>query len=294
MNFLNELKSNQTLIETKLMQLMVVDNAPEGILEAMKYSLLAGGKRLRPILTMSICGALGGNNSEAINIGCAIELIHTYSLIHDDLPAMDNDDLRRGKPTNHKVFGEAIAILAGDGLLNYAFELIFKEIIDHNFEERFIIAGELISKASGAQGMVGGQVIDIENEGLKNNIEKLFEMHRKKTGALIEAACSAGCILSGKVEFMNTVLEYSRNLGIAFQIIDDILDYTGDVNKLGKNPGSDMENNKSTFVSILGLERSRQLANEFSQKAESYAKEIEVTPNGFLINLTQYLLHRES
>lgn len=292
MNFLNELKLNQNMINSNINELINIYDAPLSIVEAMKYSLLAGGKRLRPVLAITICAALGGNKEDALSLACAIEFIHTYSLIHDDLPSMDNDDLRRGKLTNHKVYGEAKAILAGDGLLNYAFEIIFNEVIMRKYDPRYITAGEIIAKASGVRGMIGGQVIDIENEGNNIEIEKLFEMHRKKTGALIEAACCTGCVISGKSEYMYNVIEYSKNLGIAFQIIDDILDYTGDVNKLGKNIGSDMQNNKSTFVSLLGLSKSKELANEYSEKAKSFAKEIDL--EGFLIYLTEYLLHRES
>lgn len=294
MDFLYELKSYQDIVDKKIIELINIYDAPESILEAMKYSLLAGGKRIRPILAISVCKALGGSLEEVLNLGCAVEFIHTYSLIHDDLPAMDNDDLRRGKPTNHKIFGEAKAILAGDGLLNYAFETIFNEAIKNSFDSRCILAGDILSKASGVRGMVGGQVIDIENEGIKISAETLYDMHRKKTGALIEAACLIGCVMSGKSDYMNKVLEYSRNLGIAFQIKDDILDYTGDVAKLGKNIGSDKENNKSTFVSILGLEKSIELANLYSNKAKLYASEIEKDSNSFLAGLTDYLLHRES
>jgi geranylgeranyl diphosphate synthase, type II len=294
MNFQNNLKEYQNLIDTNILELMNIDNTPKCIIEAMKYSLLAGGKRVRPVLAIAICKALGGNVGEVINLGCAIELIHTYSLIHDDLPAMDNDDLRRGKPSNHKVYGEAKAILAGDGLLTYAFEIIFNEAIKRNFDAKYIIAGETIARAAGVSGMIGGQVIDIENEGDKIEIEKLYQMHRKKTGALIEAACLVGCVIAERTEQMETVISYSENLGIAFQIIDDILDYTGDVSKLGKNVGSDEQNNKATFVSILGIDESIKLANDYSQKAKRYAEKIENLQDSFLVNLTDYLLHRES
>lgn len=292
MNFYDELNIKKNIINSKIEELINIDGAPQNIIEAMGYSLLCGGKRIRPILAISICSALGGKTEEVLNLGCAIEFIHTYSLIHDDLPAMDNDDLRRGKPTNHKIFGEAKAILAGDGLLNYAFEIIFNEAINSKFNFKYINAGEIIAKASGVKGMIGGQVIDIDNEGNEIEIDKLYEMHRKKTGALIEAACLTGWIMSGETEFKEVVIEYSKNLGIAFQIIDDILDCSGDVNKLGKNIGSDKINNKSTFVSILGLNKSAELANEFTQRAKYAAKNIDST--GFLVDLTEYLLHRES
>jgi geranylgeranyl diphosphate synthase type II len=292
MLFQEELKYKQDLVEARLKDLVEIKDTPAIIVEAMKYSLLAGGKRLRPILTEVVCTALGGNSTEVMNLGCAIEMIHTYSLIHDDLPAMDNDSLRRGKPTNHIVYGEAMAILAGDSLLNYAFEVVFRECITSGFDTRFIKAGEIIATASGATGMIGGQVIDIENEGKVIEISDLYKMHRKKTGAIIEAACLTGCVVSGNIKYYDIVKEYSQNLGIAFQIIDDILDYTGDEKKLGKNIGSDKENNKATFVSLLGIQKSRALAEHYSSDAKKLAEEID--GDGFLVELTEYLLHRES
>lgn len=294
MLFQEELKFKQNLVEARIKDLIEIKDSPVSIIDAMKYSLLAGGKRIRPILAQVICTALGGNSNEALNLGCAIEMIHTYSLIHDDLPAMDNDSLRRGKPTNHIVYGEAMAILAGDGLLNYAFEVVFHECINSGFESKFITAGEIISTASGVTGMIGGQVIDLENENEIETIKisDLYKMHRKKTGALIEAACLTGCVISGNIKYYNTVKEYSQNLGIAFQIIDDILDYTGDEKKLGKNVGSDEANNKATFVSILGIEKSKKLAEEYSFTAKKLAEEID--KDGFLVELTEYLLHRDS
>jgi geranylgeranyl diphosphate synthase type II len=225
-------------------------------------------------------------------MACSIELIHTYSLIHDDLPAMDDDDLRRGKPTSHKVFGEANAILAGDSLLNYAFECIFDAVEKNNFESRFVKCGSIIAKASGVFGMIGGQVIDIQSEGKEMDLQQLIEMHSMKTGALIEAACMVGCVAAKREDRMDDVKEYSRNLGIAFQIVDDILDCVGDSIKLGKNVGRDEACHKSTFVSILGLERARELAVEYSNNALEKAKTLDDT--GFLTGLTEYLLTRES
>ena len=291
MLFQEKLKLKQNLVETRIKDLIEIKDTPAIIVEAMKYSLLAGGKRVRPILTEVVCTALGGKTKEVMNLGCAIEMIHTYSLIHDDLPAMDNDSLRRGKPTNHIVFGDAMAILAGDGLLNYAFEVVFRECINSGFDARFIKAGEIIATASGVSGMIGGQVIDIENEGKAIEIDDLYKMHRKKTGALIEAACLIGCVVSGNMKYYDIVKEYSQNLGIAFQIIDDILDYTGDEKKLGKNIGSDLENNKATFVSLLGIDESKKLAEQYSLDAKKLAEEID--KDGFLVKLTEYLLHRE-
>ena len=292
MEFSLELKVKQNIINTRILELINVDDAPRSIVEAMKYSLLAGGKRIRPVLSLSICAGLGGNSEEVLNLACALEFIHTYSLIHDDLPAMDNDDLRRGKPTNHKIFGEAMAILAGDGLLNYAYEIIFNEIIKSGINSNYVYAGEIIARCAGIKGMIGGQVIDVENEGKNIDINKLYEMHRKKTGALIEAACTLGCCISNKIEKMDNINEYSKNLGIAFQIVDDILDCTGNSEELGKNIGSDIANNKSTFVSVLGLNKSIELAKEYTEKAEHYANIIDKTQ--FLLYLTHYLLNRKS
>lgn len=291
MHFDEELRIKQERVIEYLRNILDIKDVPESILDSMKYSLFAGGKRIRPVLALSICEALGGEIEDVLPFGCAVELIHTYSLIHDDLPAMDDDDLRRGKPTNHKVFGEAIAILAGDGLLNMAHEIILDAVLKNNSIEA-VKAAEYISRSAGVKGMIGGQVIDIESEGTKIDIDRLREMHRKKTGALIEAPCAAGCLIAKREDMLDTVLEYSRNLGIAFQIVDDILDVVGDCEKLGKNTGSDVQNEKSTYVSILGLERSRELAEEYSQRAKALAEKID--KSGFLARLTESLLYRES
>lgn len=291
MHFDNELKLKQDSILRYLEGIMEIKDVPDTILEAMEYSLFAGGKRIRPVLALAVCEALGGSREDVLPFGCAVELIHTYSLIHDDLPAMDNDDLRRGKPTNHKVFGEGMAILAGDGLLNLAYEIVLSALIKNNSRES-VIAAEFIGRAAGIKGMIGGQVIDIESEGCKIEMEKLRDMHSKKTGALIDAACASGCLIAGRQDMLDTVLEYSRNLGIAFQIVDDILDVIGDSKKLGKNTGSDAQNEKSTYVSILGLDRAKELAGEYSKKAEELAELID--REGFLVKLTNYLLYRES
>jgi geranylgeranyl diphosphate synthase type II len=189
MKFTEEIIKKQKMVNDYLDKLMQIHEAPEIIIEGMKYSVTAGGKRIRPILALSICSGLGGNIEDAMPLACSIELIHTYSLIHDDLPAMDNDDLRRGKPTNHKVYGEANAILAGDALLNYAFECIFDTIEKNNYQPRFVKCGSIIAKAAGVTGMIGGQVTDIESEGKDMDLQQLIKMHRMKTGALIEAAC---------------------------------------------------------------------------------------------------------
>ncbi|EYE89702.1 farnesyl-diphosphate synthase [Fervidicella metallireducens AeB] len=292
MDFQNQLRIEQKIVNDYLNRMMDIKEAPKSIVDGMSYSLLAGGKRIRPVLANAICKALGGDSEEILPFACSIECIHTYSLIHDDLPSMDNDDYRRGKLTNHRVFGEAHAILAGDGLLNLAFETMIETVKKYNYKPKFIMAMEEICRASGVRGMIGGQIIDIESEGKKIEIETLYKMHEKKTGALIEASCIAGCVISERFEMIDIVKDYSKNLGIAFQIVDDILDYTGTLEKLGKNVGVDAANKKSTFVSLLGLEESQKLAEQYTENALKRAEYID--KSGFITSLTQYLLNRES
>jgi len=243
------------------------DRYPETIHQAMRYSVMNGGKRLRPILALASCEAVGGNPATAMPTGCAIELIHAFSLIHDDLPALDNDDLRRGKPTNHKVFGEAMAILAGDGLLAYAFELIATRTT--GIAPNILV--EVIAKvaaATGMSGMIIGQVVDMISEGKKIEAETLKYMHRNKTGALITVSCVTGAMLGGGTPAqIEALTSYGENIGIAFQIADDILDVTGTEEKLGKPIGSDIGNEKSTYPSLYGLEKSKQLAQQAVDQA---------------------------
>ncbi len=236
--------------------------------DSMKYSLFAGGKRLRPILCIAGAEAVGGNYRDVLPIACALEFIHTYSLIHDDLPSMDNDDLRRGKPTNHKVFGEAIALLAGDGLLTDAFYIMTKYIKAD--PERLIKAINLISEAAGSNGMVGGQAVDIESEGKDVDVFTLEFIHKHKTAALIRASVTSGAIIAGAIENqISSLYEYGMNVGLAFQIADDILNVIGDPKLLGKSVGSDRAKNKVTYPSVLGLEESRRLEEELVEKAIS-------------------------
>lgn len=291
MDFKKQLEEKQERVNSYLEELLKQIEAPREIVEAMSYSLMIGGKRIRPVLTLSIGEALGGSQAEIMPFAAAIEFIHTYSLIHDDLPAMDNDSMRRGKPTNHKVFGEAFAILAGDGLLNYAFETMLDAAENFGCRPKFIRAASLVAKASGARGMIGGQVIDIKSEGRSIDIDTLYEMHSKKTGALIEASCLIGGILSEREDKLQNIAEYSKNLGFAFQIVDDILDYVGDSKKLGKSVGKDRENGKSTFISLLGISESKKLASEYSYKAREIADDLD--PSGFLSKLTEFLLNRD-
>ncbi len=235
-------------------------NAPETLLKAMRYSLLAGGKRLRPALALGAAEIIAGEDAPALPAACALEMIHTYSLIHDDLPAMDNDDFRRGRPTSHKVFGEASAILAGDGLLTMAFDVAAE-------------CGDLrvvreIAQAAGAEGMVGGQQLDLEAEGRALTLDALRQIHARKTGALIRVSVRVGAMIAGaRPEQLDALTCYGEHLGIAFQIADDILDITGDAGTLGKPIGSDAVNQKATYPALLGLEEARALAHEAAAAA---------------------------
>lgn len=262
--------------------------------EAMAYSLLGGGKRIRPILLLEFCRISGGAPEEALPFACGVEMIHTYSLIHDDLPCMDNDDTRRGKPSNHIAFGEDIALLAGDALLTLAFDVMLREENTASVGAvRALKAASILAKAAGASGMVGGQVIDLQNEGRQVSMEVLKEMDDKKTGALIRAACLMGCVLAGAQESqMRAAYVYAECVGLAFQIVDDILDVTADSAELGKPTGSDLENHKSTYVSLLGLEHSRELVQELTNKALGALNAFQ-TDTAFLKELAQTLAVRK-
>lgn len=261
------------------------------MLEAMSYSVRNGGKRIRPMLTLEFCRACGEEPQKAIPFACALEMIHTYSLIHDDLPCMDNDDMRRGKPSNHKVFGEANALLAGDGLLTLAFETALTADVDA--EKRAAVA-LVLSKAAGCAGMIAGQVMDLENEGKKASLKEVSATDRLKTGELIRAAALLGCIAAGADgNKTKAACEYCDNIGLAFQIVDDILDVTSDDVTLGKPVGSDSENEKSTYVSLLGLEKSKALAVELTEKAKK-ALEIFGKEKDFLVQLADKLAHRNN
>ncbi len=263
----------------------------KNLINAMNYSLEAGGKRIRPVLVYAFCEALGKDYKTATAPACAIEMIHTFSLIHDDLPAMDNDDFRRGKPSCHKAFGEAMAILAGDALSVLPFGII----ADDNFlspEQKIRIISEL-AKAVGRDGMIGGQVIDMENEK-KNGVDEanLRNMYRCKTGQLIAVSCVMGCICAGADEnIIRIASEYGFKLGLAFQIIDDILDVTGSTEEIGKPVGSDAEENKTTFVTLYGVEKAQEIADKITAEAIECLEKIE--NSGFLAELTEMLLKRK-
>lgn len=261
------LQEKAAVVDQALSECLDVPESPQNkVYEAMRYSLFAGGKRLRPIIVLLACELCGGKEAQALPFACAVEMIHTYSLIHDDLPAMDNDTLRRGKPTNHMVFGEGMAILAGDALLNKAFEII---CACTNVPGPAVLeALRILSRASGTEGMIGGQVIDIENEGKEIDIETLARLHLLKTGALIRAAGTMGAaIADAQPEEIKAIDDYCTNLGLAFQIRDDILDVTGSFHELGKSVGSDQENKKTTYVTIYGVDQAEELVRYYTEKA---------------------------
>ncbi|MBU4438725.1 MAG: polyprenyl synthetase family protein [Firmicutes bacterium] len=269
-------------------------DTPEVIIEAMKYSLFAGGKRLRPILMMETCRALEGNLNIIRPLAMGIEMIHTYSLIHDDLPAMDNDDLRRGKPTNHKVFGDAMAILAGDGLLNYAVETMLQgtQGLSGTALTNYISAMRCIMGASGILGMVGGQVADMLSEDRVISLDEMDYIHLHKTAALLEACVQSGCIIAeAEPATQGRLISYSHRIGLAFQIVDDILDIEGNVEDLGKPIGSDEKNHKSTFVSLYGLEASKIKVAELETEALEMLKPIGERTI-FLQELASYICQR--
>ena len=263
----NYLKQKKLLVEEALDSSIAIAR-PEKIYEAMRYSLLAGGKRLRPILCLATCDLMGGTESMAMPTACALEMIHTMSLIHDDLPAMDNDDFRRGKPTNHKVYGDDIAILAGDGLLAYAFEFVATQT-KNVAPENIIQVVAALGRTVGAGGLVGGQVLDLESEGKPDiTAETLSFIHTHKTGALLETSVVSGAILAdAQKQDIQRLSKYSQNIGLAFQIIDDILDITATDEQLGKTAGKDLQAQKATYPSLWGLEKSRVKAQELIDSA---------------------------
>ena len=261
------LDSHRAMAETWL-KTCFQDRAPRGDLyDAMNYSLLAGGKRIRPVLMLETCRLCGGEPEHILPFAGAIEMIHTYSLIHDDLPCMDDDDLRRGRPTNHKVYGEATAVLAGDALLTAAFEWMLDPSVELP-PQRVLEAAGVLARAAGAQGMVGGQVLDMAGEGHAMGLTEVEELQRLKTGALIRAAAEMGCVLAGgSEEQRKAVCRYAERLGLAFQIQDDILDVVGDEVTLGKPVGSDAKSEKNTFVTLKGLDECRCLVDKLTNEA---------------------------
>ena len=288
------LEDRQSIVEEALQRYLPENDIPAEIYEAVRYSVFNGGKRIRPILCLAAAEAVGGDLAPAMPVACALELIHSYSLIHDDLPSMDNDDFRRGKPTCHKVFGENIAVLAGDALLTEAFVLLSRaEKVMFSAEKRLAVIQE-IAHAAGISGMVGGQALDVISERSGANEKTLQEIHRRKTGALIVAAVKSGAIIfNAAKEKIHSLTEYGINVGLAFQIADDILNVEGDRELMGKGTGSDVARNKLTYPSLLGI----QVAKE---KLAQYIEMAVASLSGFderampLIVIARYIKERKS
>jgi geranylgeranyl diphosphate synthase type II len=266
------LDERRQAVEAALGQALPPDSAwPATIHRAVRYSLFAGGKRIRPILVLAAGEAVGGSLADLLPLACAVEMIHTYSLIHDDLPAMDDDDLRRGKPTSHKVFGEAIAILAGDALLTRAFHLMVETPGDLDLERlrRRLQATAILGEACGTTGLIGGQVEDLESEGRAIPPEALERLHRAKTGALLSACVRGGAVLGGASDGdLDGLTRYASAIGLAFQVVDDVLDATEAAARLGKTAGKDAAAQKATYVSVHGLAEARSLAARLHAEAE--------------------------
>jgi geranylgeranyl diphosphate synthase, type II len=269
------------------------DSYPPLLIEAMRYSVFAGGKRLRPILLLAATDAVGGDATAVLPAACALEYIHTYSMIHDDLPAMDDDAYRRGKLTNHKVYGEALAILAGDALLTHAFEVMSSPALAAAFPpDRLAQATYRLARAAGSFGMIGGQVVDILSEGKQVSLETLEYIHRHKTAALIEAAVTMGAILGGAAPvYVQALEQYGHCVGWAFQITDDILDVEGDATLLGKEVGRDVELEKVTYPALLGIESSRQHARTLMQQGLSALTPLQVKAER-LRQIAEYVVMR--
>ncbi len=265
---------------------------PEQLREAMRYSLLAGGKRLRPILCLAACEFAGGDSVLALPTAVALEMIHTMSLIHDDLPAMDNDDLRRGRPTNHKVYGDAVAILAGDALLTRSFEMVALRSPGVPVERLLKVVGEL-SLLAGAPGLVGGQVVDLECEGKAVDLETLEFIHLHKTGALLKACVVSGALIAGaSADLLDALCIYAKGIGLAFQIIDDVLDVTASSDVLGKTAGKDLVADKTTYPKLLGLDESRKRANDLVIEAKAALKPWNKN-SAPLLALADYITNRD-
>ncbi|MBE6565783.1 MAG: polyprenyl synthetase family protein [Ruminococcaceae bacterium] len=283
---------NATLTEQALKSYYTEDEDLRTLLDAERYSLFAGGKRIRPMLTLEFCRLFGGEDAAALPFACAVEMIHTYSLIHDDLPCMDDDELRRGKPCNHKVFGEGMALLAGDALLTGAFEAAATNT--EAGPEISAMAVAYLAGSVGRYGMIGGQVMDVEGEGNELGLESLLKLHSLKTGALIGASCVLGALAAG-VRFddpcMVDVITYSENIGLVFQIIDDILDATATEEQLGKSVGGDKKRKKNTFLNFYSVEEARFYAEQLTREAVTALKKY--PDSDALISLAQWLLTRD-
>lgn len=283
---------NKQIIHEELYRQLEKLQVPNQLKESMLYSTKAGGKRLRPILLLASFETYNSDTKKVLSTAAALEMIHTYSLIHDDLPAMDNDDFRRGKPTNHRVFDEATAILAGDALLTYSFEIISDDPLLTDEQKVYVM--RLLSRASGPKGMVAGQLLDVEAENHKVSLERLEEIHSRKTGELITFAITAGAYVGGasmeQLEYLN---EFAYHLGLIFQVQDDILDVIGDQVKIGKPVGSDEGNNKSTYPKLLGTEGAIKQKHEYVKNAKTALRKAEAE-HSYLMGLTDYFSSRDS
>lgn len=271
MDTAREISRLQAKVEACLENYFTGTPAHSALYDAMRYSLLAGGKRVRPVLTLAFCKACGGDEEAALPLAAAIEMVHTYSLIHDDLPSMDNDDLRRGRPTSHKVYGEAMAILAGDALQSAAFSAVLNAPLR---DAQRVQAALALSKAAGEDGMVAGQVLDLEGERRALAPEEIARMNALKTGCLLNAACVMGVIAAGgSQEQMEAAAAYAASVGLAFQVRDDMLDITSTAQEMGKSVGKDQRANKSTYVTWLGLEGCQKLIEEQTAMARAAVKD---------------------
>ncbi|MEJ2197915.1 MAG: polyprenyl synthetase family protein [Desulfuromonadales bacterium] len=296
MNIKDYLQNRSALVDRALERWMPGEEVlPRSLHQAMRYSVFAGGKRLRPILMIAACESLGGHAGQVLHAACAMEMIHTYSLIHDDLPAMDDDDFRRGRPTNHKVYGEATAILAGDALLTEAFRLLADAEANRSVPPATVIKViELVARYAGSQGMVGGQVVDMESEGKEIDFPTLEYIHTHKTGGLILASVQVGALLGGANDSQVAAIKrFGGAAGLAFQIADDILDVVGDQQHLGKNVGSDQARGKATYPAQLGLDEARQRADELCGIAISALAPLGQSAE-ILQELARYIVNRDS
>ena len=295
MNVNEQLKEYAQMTEEALEKYIPSTNClQKSVIEAARYSLSAGGKRIRPALVMEFCRVCGGEPETALPVACAIEMMHTFSLIHDDLPCMDNDDLRRGKPSCHKAFGEATALLAGDALAIMPFEVIAKAGLKKTISENAALQiCEMLARLAGFGGMIGGQTLDLEFENKQPPVAEILEMYRMKTGALLEFCCKAGCIAAGAgVKEQLSAGSFGQRIGLAFQIRDDILDITSDEKTLGKPIGSDKENGKYTYVSAVGIEKAKERVSQLTAQAKELLSDFSDTE--FLSELADSLAGRNN
>ncbi|MFH2126524.1 MAG: polyprenyl synthetase family protein [Pseudomonadota bacterium] len=287
------LSNRREMVDAALERLLPADENGGRILDAMRYSVFAGGKRLRPILCLAGAEAVGGDPARVMFCACAMEMVHTYSLIHDDLPAMDDDEFRRGVPTSHMVYGEGMAVLAGDGLLTQAMVLLCDPAETAGLDpSRVLEAAQVVMKAAGYQGMVGGQAVDLASENLKPDLATVQYMHAMKTGALITASVQSGAILAGgDAEQVRQLVRYGRRIGLAFQIADDLLDLEGDFDALGKTVGADQARGKMTYPAVVGPAQARSMGQELVDQAAEIAESLgpQAAP---LAELARYIMAR--